>query len=403
MTNFNDLCKNPKRFLSFTGFTLEEFLALLPIFALKFQQYMEQFTIEGKKREKRKYVEYKNACLPLVENKLLFILTYLKGNDLQERIAEMFGISQPKANIWIHLLNNVLNQALEEAEVLPARDADSLEKNLNKLKEETTERIEIEATEPETKSIEQIAKVETVDYETESPEPITEVKTIKTETKSIEPIAKVETVEYETKSPEPITEVKTIKPETKTNEPMVGIEDMEIITMFLHDGTERPINRPIHQAIQEIFYSGRKKQHTLKNILLTDVSGYVHFLSDTCEGKKSDKKIADETGYSLPIGSYLGQDTGFQGFEIPGVDIVQPKKKPRGGELTKEEKERNCIISRVRVRVEHAIGGVKRCRIVKDKIRNWKHGFKDKVMETCCGLHNFRLKFRPWNYEMAVI
>jgi hypothetical protein len=77
-------------------------------------------------------------------------------------------------------------------------------------------------------------------------------------------------------------------------------------------------------------------------------------------GKKHDKKIADEAGYSLPIGSYLGQDSGFQGFKIPNVTNVQPKKKPRGGELTKDEKEQNRIISKVRVRVEHAIGGVKR-------------------------------------------
>ena len=66
---------------------------------------------------------------------MLFILTYLKGNDLQERIAEMFDMSQPKANIWLHLLHRVLNQALEEADVLPARDADSLEKKLDKLAE----------------------------------------------------------------------------------------------------------------------------------------------------------------------------------------------------------------------------------------------------------------------------
>jgi len=105
----------------------------------------------------------------------------------------------------------------------------------------------------------------------------------------------------------------------------------------------------------------------------------------------------------LPEESHLGQDTGFQGFEIPGVIVVQPKSIPRGGELTEDEKERNRTISKVRVRVEHSIGGVKRCRIVKDKLRNWKPGFKDFVMETCCGLHNFRLSFRPWNYEMAVI
>jgi len=81
MTNFNNLCKNPRRFLSFTGLTVEYFLALLQVFALKFQEYMENFTLEGKIRKNRKYVEYKNASLPLIENKLLFILIYLKGND----------------------------------------------------------------------------------------------------------------------------------------------------------------------------------------------------------------------------------------------------------------------------------------------------------------------------------
>jgi len=85
------------------------------------------------------------------------------------------------------------------------------------------------------------------------------------------------------------------------------------------------------------------------------------------------------------------------------VNLVQPKKKPLGGELTTDEKEKNRVISSVRVRIEHAIGGVKRYKIVKETIRNWKKGFKDKVLETCCGLHNFRLKFRPWHYETAII
>jgi len=78
-------------------------------------------------------------------------------------------------------------------------------------------------------------------------------------------------------------------------------------------------------------------------------------------------------------------------------------KKTRGFDITEDEKEQNRTISKVRIRVEHAIGSVKRYRIVKDKLRNWKCGFRNLVMETCCGLHNFRLSFRPWNYEMAVI
>ena len=150
---------------------------------------------------------------------------------------------------------------------------------------------------------------------------------------------------------------------------------------FFHDGTERPIQRPKDAQVQKTYYSGKKKQHTIKNNL-------VH-----------DKQIADTTGYTVPSGSTLYQDSGFQGFTRPGVNVIQPKKKPRGGELTPEEKEKNRLISSIRIRVEHVISGVKRYRIVKDKLRNWKKGFSDLVMETCCGLHNFRLNFRPWCYD----
>jgi DDE superfamily endonuclease len=121
-------------------------------------------------------------------------------------------------------------------------------------------------------------------------------------------------------------------------------------------------------------------------------------LSATYEGKANDKSLADLEGYRLPPGSYLYQDMGFQGFVLAGVTIVQPKKKPRGGELTPPEKATNRRISSIRIRIEHAIGGVKRYRIVKDKIRLLKDRIRDTVMETCCGLHNFRLQSRPWHY-----
>ena len=76
------------------------------------------------------------------------------------------------------------------------------------------------------------------------------------------------------------------------------------------------------------------------------------------------------------------------------MNIKQPKKKPRNGELTVEEKEKNREISKVRVEVEHQIGGVKRCQIVVQKFRNWVDHFIDDVMGTACGLHNFRLTHR---------
>jgi DDE superfamily endonuclease len=125
---------------------------------------------------------------------------------------------------------------------------------------------------------------------------------------------------------------------------------------------------------------------------------HICFLSATYEGRTHDKCIADLTGYTLPPGSCLYQDTGFQGFLLAGVTMFQPKKKPRGGELTPSEKATNRRISSIRIRVEHAIGRVKRYRMVKDKIRLLKDGIRDTVMETCCGLHNFRILYRPWNY-----
>ncbi len=163
---------------------------------------------------------------------------------------------------------------------------------------------------------------------------------------------------------------------------------------FYHDGTERPIGRPLDEEEQEIYYSGKRKDHTLKNVLVVDEEGYVRFLSATYEGKAHDKRIADEAQYQLPEGSQLAQDTAFQGFSLPEVTILQPKKKPPKGSLTPEEKAENQRISAIRVHIEHSIGSVKIYRIVHDVIRHWCPWIRDQVMYICCGLHNLRLRQR---------
>jgi hypothetical protein len=73
---------------------------------------------------------------------------------------------------------------------------------------------------------------------------------------------------------------------------------------------------------------------------------------------------------------------------------VSAEKKPRGKQLTPEEKEQNRKLSRVRVRVEHALAGVKRSRRVKAVLRNTKEDFSDLAMMAACGLHNLRLECR---------
>jgi len=148
-----------------------------------------------------------------------------------------------------------------------------------------------------------------------------------------------------------------------------------------------------------LYYSGKKKRHTLKNVLLIDSFGSIHFLSDTYEGRVHDTCIADEARYTLPIGSILYQDAGFQGFRLPGVQIMPPKKKPRNGTLTPQEKEENRRISSIRVHIEHFIGDIKRYRINRNIIRLGCSEFRDMVMEPWCGLHNFRIWLKRKNHS----
>ena len=120
------------------------------------------------------------------------------------------------------------------------------------------------------------------------------------------------------------------------------------------------------------------------------------FLSDTHGGRTHDLRIAEATPYPLPAGSGLLQDLAFLSFTLPEVEILMPTKKPRGGELTLEQDLTNQALHQRRLRIEHVNSSVKRCRIVKDRMRLWKAGVRDLVMELCCALHNFRVRLNPW-------
>lgn len=163
---------------------------------------------------------------------------------------------------------------------------------------------------------------------------------------------------------------------------------------FLIDGTERPIRRPRDAQRRRGDYSGKKKRHAKKNIVITDKpTGKVVGLGQTQAGSRHDKACVDDEGYTFPAGSTLYKDAGFQGYEPEGVTTHQPKK-PRGKELTSEDKQADRLISRERVKVEHSIGGVEVFRIIQDVFRNIKEGFVGLVMETACGLFNLRLASR---------
>ena len=133
MSKYEAYAENPIRFLALTGYTREEFNNLLPQFSKKFDERMKTYNLDGKRRGKRKYSAYKNTPLPTAADKLFFILSYLKTNNLQEVHGALFNITQPKVNQWIHTLLPVLNEALAQLEQLPARKIEEM-----KLDEEDT-------------------------------------------------------------------------------------------------------------------------------------------------------------------------------------------------------------------------------------------------------------------------
>ena len=131
-------------------------------------------------------------------------------------------------------------------------------------------------------------------------------------------------------------------------------------------------------------------------MLLVNAPLMVLFLSETVGGRVHDKRIADATPYPLPAGSRLLQDLGFKAFTLPEVEILMPMKKPRGRVLTPDQQRINQSLHERCLRIEHVNSSIKRCRIVKDRLRLWKHGIRDLVMELCCALHNFRVRLGPW-------
>ena len=121
MSKYEKYAEKRVEFLALTGYTRQEFDELLPHFKQSYYDWMGSHRLDGKARGKRKYSDYKNSPLPTIEDKLFFILHYLKTNNLQMVQGALFGISQPKANLWIHCLEPVLNKTLAKLGELPVR------------------------------------------------------------------------------------------------------------------------------------------------------------------------------------------------------------------------------------------------------------------------------------------
>ncbi len=234
MLRYKSLKKKPKELLAATGLTAEEFEALLAVFGERYTaRYGEEQTVEGTARQRRAGGGGK-ATLRTMDDKLLFILVYEKTYPLQTMLGLQFGLSQGRANIWIHRLLPLVREALTAMKLTPERNGQA------------------------------VAQSALADE---------------------------------------------------------GGADLVI------DGTERRRQRPQDDLQQQTQYSGKKKAHTDKNLVLVNChSQKVVYLSPTQPGRKHDKKLADEAAIVYPRGATLGKDTGFQGYEPPGIVAWQPKK-----------------------------------------------------------------------------
>lgn len=172
-------------------------------------------------------------------------------------------------------------------------------------------------------------------------------------------------------------------PETKVR---IDPDDLEAVFV---DATEQPVNRP--QRKQRRSYSGKKKRHTVKHQVVVTrkrkVPGEkqrvrIKAVSKAAKGRVHDKKLYDRSGLRIPKGVSKSGDSGYQ-----GSDLRVPKKKPRNGQLSDDEKRSNRRLARERIVAEHGIGKMKIWRIAADRYRNppRRHTV---MMKNVAGLHN---------------
>lgn len=159
-------------------------------------------------------------------------------------------------------------------------------------------------------------------------------------------------------------------------------EEEMLIYLFV-DGTEQPIHRPSKYGKQKRYYSGKKKRHTIKYQVVTTDGKAINAVSKSYEGSMHDKKIYDKTRLEKPPDVKGVSDTGYL-----GTDLTQPIKKKKGKKLTDPQKKYNKKISKLRIKAEHAVGRMKKYRILSDVFRN-PLSTHNLIVKNVAGINNF--------------
>ena len=161
------------------------------------------------------------------------------------------------------------------------------------------------------------------------------------------------------------------------------------------DGTERPLQRPQQPQAQQEHYSGKQKEHTFKNLIVSDEDKRILCLTPTKPGARQDYFRFKQSGLGEVIPDEVGVwvDLGFLGIarDYPHLQVVIPHKSSKNHPLTPDQTAENRVIRAFRIRAEHALAGVKRFRCLTDPYRNKGLVLADKFMFIACGLWNYHL------------
>jgi hypothetical protein len=158
------------------------------------------------------------------------------------------------------------------------------------------------------------------------------------------------------------------------------------------DCTEQQIPRPVNRERKKIFYSGKKKRHTVKNQLMVNNRGYIIHKLGYKKGRKHDYDIYKSNHSVIPKQVVNVVDLGYLGIEkdFPDQLSALPYKKKRNRFLSDDEKEYNKIHSKKRIVVEHTISRLKKYRIMSDIFRNKLRKY-NRISDIVTGLINYRI------------
>lgn len=310
---YHELPIDARQFSALIGLARHEFEILLENFTKIYNEWIWESYKDTPKR-KRKPGGGSKGGLETKENKLFFILRYLKSYPTYDTLGWEFGMNRSTAYRNVHKLFPILMKTLEKKGVMPHREF----KNAEEFKQEFYD-----------------------------------------------------------------------------------------IAELLIDATERPVQRPMREPEQTKHYSGKQKDHTVKNTVIGAQNTSILYLGPTVPGSQHDyglfkQEFDPKQDWFKPFSVWA--DLGYTGFdkdyEVPGLHI--PAKKPPRSKnnpnprLTAEQRSENKAISQIRIRVEHSLSGLKRFNILCQDFRGHVPNFIDDVAATCAGLWNFKIAIKEF-------